>query len=259
MDNIKSERDKLQGETSRLKDAQLRLASLMETKRQSQSERQEQLEEVRKAAAEISRNVTDLSELITKLDKAVADNTGLGAYEKQVAAAPVARAAVPAPVSVPALAPAPGPSSPVQPQPVAIEPPAGTKPDVPVVVAALPKAINPTIELAPQGGGLSANPSRLMPAIPFHQAKGHLPLPAQGRRVISFGERMPSGGTSKGIVVETRQGAQITAPCDGWVLYASDFLFVRTTLDHQRRQWLPCGTCRFVADRCATRSIRAGG
>ncbi len=92
-----------------------------------------------------------------------------------------------------------------------------------MVVAALPRTSNPAIELAPQGGALSANPSRLMPAIPFHQARGHLPLPAQGKRVIAFGERMPSGGASKGMVIETRFSAQITAPCDGWVLYASEF------------------------------------
>ena len=70
---------------------------------------------------------------------------------------------------------------------------------------------------------MSANQSRLEPAIPFHLAKGQLPLPAQGTRRVAFGERMPSGISSKGAVFETRQGAQITAPCDGWVLYADEF------------------------------------
>lgn len=219
MGDIKSERDKLASETGRLKDAQLRLASLMETKRQTLSERQEQLEEVRKAAAEISKNVTDLSELITRLDKTVADNTSLGAYEKQTAAQPA-----PAPVGVTPTV--------VATVPIAVPAPvAGPRPTdapkadqaAPVVVATLPKTNNPAFEIAPQGGALSANPSRLMPAIPFHLAKGHLPLPAQGKRVHSFGERMPSGSVSKGIVIETRYSAQITAPCDGWVLYASEF------------------------------------
>ncbi len=211
MGDIKSERDKLATETGRLKDAQLRLASLMETKRQTLSERQEQLDEVRKAAAEISKNVTDLSELITKLDKTVADNTSLGAYEKQAAvqAAVPPAAVVPAPITTPA-------------PPAVVAAPKADQ-SAPVVVAALPKTSNPAFEIAPQGGSLSANPSRLMPAIPFHQAKGHLPLPAQGKRVHSFGERMPSGSVSKGIVIETRYSAQITAPCDGWVLYASEF------------------------------------
>jgi murein hydrolase activator len=219
MAEIKGERDKLVAETSRLKDGQLRLASLMETKRQTLSESQEQLEEVRKAAAEISKNVTDLSELISKLDRAVAENTDLGAYEKQAAAQPApptaAAAAITAPVPVPNSAPPATATPPEGPAPPKAEPK--------TVVAALPKAANPTIELAPQGGALAANPSRLMPAVPFHLAKGHLPMPAQGKRVIGFGERMPSGGASKGAVFETRHGAQITAPCDGWVLYASEF------------------------------------
>ena len=217
MSDIKHERDKLESETTRLKDAQLRLASLMEVKRQTLSERQEQLEEVRKAAGEISKNVTDLSELITKLDRAVASNTSLGAYEKQTAAAS-------APLT--AANETPGASAPS----AAVDPAVGKaaeftagKVEPNIVVAALPKMQNPPYELAPQGGAMAANPSRLMPAIPFHQARGQLPLPAQGKRVITFGEKMPSGGASKGLVMETRHSAQITAPCDGWVLYASEF------------------------------------
>ena len=212
MGDIKGERDKLETETGRLKVAQLRLASLMETKRQTLSERQEQLEEVRKAAAEISKSVTDLSELITKLDKTVADNTSLGAYEKQAAVQVAAAGVAPAPAAT-IVSPIPAAS--------AATPRSEQAP--PMVVAALPKTNNPAFEIAPQGGSLSANPSRLMPAIPFHLAKGHLPLPAQGKRVHSFGERMPSGSVSKGMVIETRYSAQITAPCDGWVLYASEF------------------------------------
>ena len=215
MADIKAEREKFETETNRLKDGQLRLASLMEVKRQTLSERQEQLDEVRKAAAEISKNVTDLAELITRLDKTVADNTTLGAYEKQAALAPE-------PPSTPRPAGTAGgePTSIAAGKPVEVTPAAG---DQKIVIAALPKMQSPSFELSPQGGAMSANPSRLMPAIPFHQARGQLPMPAQGKRVISFGEKMPSGSASKGLVMETRHGAQITAPCDGWVLYASEF------------------------------------
>lgn len=227
MSDIKGERDKLESETTRLKDAQLRLASLMEVKRQTLSERQEQLADVRKAAGEISKSVTDLSELITKLDRAVADNTSLGAYEKQAAAAaaPLTEPAPQAATSMAAVAPPPASTTTPVAEPAtvpAIEVPVN-KVEPKIIVAALPKTQSPSFELAPQGGVMSANPSRLMPAIPFHQARGQLPLPAQGKRVITFGEKMPSGGASKGLVMETRQGAQITAPCDGWVLYASEF------------------------------------
>ena len=69
----------------------MRLAALQETKRQSLAERQAELAQVRQAAAEITKSVADLSELIAKLDKEVPDRTGLGAYEKEIAAAAPAR------------------------------------------------------------------------------------------------------------------------------------------------------------------------
>ena len=78
MTGIRTEGDKLRAETTRLNEARTRLASLQETKRQSLSDRQQELENVRKAAADIARSVSDLSDLISKLDKEVADKTGLG-------------------------------------------------------------------------------------------------------------------------------------------------------------------------------------
>ena len=59
--------------------------------------------------------------------------------------------------------------------------------------------------------------------MPFEKAKARLPLPAHGRRVLAFGEKTQYGSQSKGIVLETRQRAQVTAPCDGWVVYAGEF------------------------------------
>ena len=50
-----------------------------------------------------------------------------------------------------------------------------------------------------------------------------MPLPAQGRKLIAFGDKTQFGSTSKGIVLETRAGATITSPCDGWVVYAGEF------------------------------------
>lgn len=46
---------------------------------------------------------------------------------------------------------------------------------------------------------------------------------AQGRQVLSFGEKTQYGGESKGLVLETRYGAQVTSPCDGWIEYAGEF------------------------------------
>ena len=80
------------------------------------------------------------------------------------------------------------------------------------------------IELAPSGASLiPGNTGRIKPAIPFASAHGKLPLPAQGRRALAFGDKTQYGGQSKGVVIETRYAAQVTSPCDGWVVYAGEF------------------------------------
>jgi murein hydrolase activator len=218
MGDIKTERDKLESETGRLKDAQLRLAALMETKRQTLSQRQDQLDGVRKAAAEISKSVEDLAELITKLDKTVADRTTLGAYDRELAKVDLDKVPVPPPVTKPVIEVVPPSKLPD----VAKVPGPKTEPEV--KVAALPplKPAQPGFELAPRAGGaFTAGP--MQPKVPFHLAKGALPLPAQGKRVISFGERLPSGKTAQGSLIETRHSAQVTSPSDGWVAYAGEF------------------------------------
>jgi septal ring factor EnvC (AmiA/AmiB activator) len=68
-----------------------------------------------------------------------------------------------------------------------------------------------------------SDPGRLVPAIAFASAKGRLPLPVNGVRVKEFGTPDGVGGTEKGLTVAARAGAQITAPCDGWVVYAGPF------------------------------------
>lgn len=67
------------------------------------------------------------------------------------------------------------------------------------------------------------DPGRLMPAIAFAAARGHLPFPVNGVRIRDFGAADGLGGTEKGLLVATRPGAQVTAPCDGWVVYAGPF------------------------------------
>jgi septal ring factor EnvC (AmiA/AmiB activator) len=80
------------------------------------------------------------------------------------------------------------------------------------------------IELKPESTRVAfASPDRLKPALPFETAKGTLRLPAQGRRVKSFGDAAPTGSTLKGIALQTRGEARITAPADGWVVYAGEF------------------------------------
>ena len=67
------------------------------------------------------------------------------------------------------------------------------------------------------------DPGRLSPAIAFASAKGALPLPINGIKIREFGASDGLGGTEKGLSVASRAAAQVTAPCDGWVVYAGPF------------------------------------
>jgi murein hydrolase activator len=199
MTSIREESDKLRRETARLNDARLRLAGAQEEKRLSLAERQAELAQVRQAAAEITRNVADLGELIAKLDKEVQDKTGLGAYEREVAAIP--------------------PAAPASPEQAAAD-----AKSAPNAIAGTAEAPGSSVVLAPAGDRLAMlTPGRIKPAIPFGDAKGLLPLPAQGRRVLTFGEKTQYGSQSKGLVLETRHGGQVVSPSDGWIVYAGEF------------------------------------
>jgi septal ring factor EnvC (AmiA/AmiB activator) len=67
------------------------------------------------------------------------------------------------------------------------------------------------------------DPGRISPAVAFASAKGLLPLPVKGTRIKEFGTSDGLGGTEKGLSLAARAGTQITAPCDGWVVYAGAF------------------------------------
>jgi septal ring factor EnvC (AmiA/AmiB activator) len=74
-----------------------------------------------------------------------------------------------------------------------------------------------------RGSGDNAGAGRLAPAVAFASAHGMLPLPVNGVRMRQFGEPDGHGGTEKGLLMATRSRAQVTAPCDGWVVYAGTF------------------------------------
>ncbi len=67
------------------------------------------------------------------------------------------------------------------------------------------------------------DPGRLTPAMAFVATRGHLRLPVNGVKIRDFGASDGLGGTQKGLSIAARAGAQITAPCDGWVVYAGPF------------------------------------
>jgi septal ring factor EnvC (AmiA/AmiB activator) len=71
--------------------------------------------------------------------------------------------------------------------------------------------------------GALKDPARLSPAIAFAAAKGLFAYPVNGTRIRDFGGSDGSGGVEKGISLATRPGAQVTTPCDGWVVYAGPF------------------------------------
>ncbi|HYL33641.1 MAG TPA: peptidoglycan DD-metalloendopeptidase family protein [Stellaceae bacterium] len=79
-----------------------------------------------------------------------------------------------------------------------------------------PLAVTAAEPVRPPGGA----PSNIRPVA---QAKGRFAVPATGLLVTRFGETEPGGMTSKGVIFETRAGAQVVAPFDGRVVYAGPF------------------------------------
>lgn len=146
------------------------IGQLLAQKRERLQKNQERVENLKVASTRHSRAVTDLGDLLKRLDAEVANRSNLAAYEAEL------------------------------------------------------KQLGPAIELKPAVKQTAfIQPGRLKPAIPFEKAKGLLPLPAQGKRLKSFGTRDEAGGKSEGVSIETRGEGQITSPSDGWVIYAGQF------------------------------------
>ena len=70
---------------------------------------------------------------------------------------------------------------------------------------------------------LLKSPNRTSPAIAFASAKGLFKFPVNGAKIRDFGGSDGAGGIEKGISLASRPGAQVTTPCDGWVVYAGPF------------------------------------
>jgi septal ring factor EnvC (AmiA/AmiB activator) len=67
------------------------------------------------------------------------------------------------------------------------------------------------------------DPGRLAPAVAFASLRGQVPVPVNGVKLKEFGAPDGNGGAEKGLSIATRAGAQVTAPADGWVVYAGSF------------------------------------
>lgn len=67
------------------------------------------------------------------------------------------------------------------------------------------------------------DPARLAPAISFAETKGLLSLPAAGAVTKAFGAPDGFGGAEKGLSLETRPNAVVSAPADGWIAYSGAY------------------------------------
>jgi septal ring factor EnvC (AmiA/AmiB activator) len=67
------------------------------------------------------------------------------------------------------------------------------------------------------------DPARLSPAVAFASLRGQVPIPVNGVKLKEFGAPDANGGQERGLSIATRTGAQVTAPADGWVVYAGTF------------------------------------
>lgn len=99
------------------------------------------------------------------------------------------------------------------------------------LIGKLEQALDPAVREAREAArsdqrpALSAyrDPGRLAPAVAFASIRGRVPIPVNGVKLKAFGAPDGNGGVEKGISIATRAGAQVTAPADGWVVFAGAF------------------------------------
>ena len=183
---IRDQRDAQKHETDRIVAERAALDKLLEEKRRATAQGEAELADIKRVAADQAQAVTDLNDLIDHLDEQIA-KVEIAQYDAEVAAERALRA---------------------REQQQALATPDNER----------------VVEIKPASTRLAfASPDRLKPALPFEAAKGTLRLPAQGKRVRAFGDADAAGSTLKGISLRTRGEARITAPADGWVVYAGEF------------------------------------
>ncbi len=183
---IREQRDTEKSEADRLAQEQARIDQLLAEKKTKLAQSEAELSTVRGAAEQQATAVTELNDLITRLDQQIA-KAEVAQYDAEVAAEQALRA---------------------REQSQALATPANET----------------LVEIKPDQTKLAfASPDRMKPAVPFDTAKGTLPLPAQGKRLKRFGDPDDAGGTVRGVSLQTRGQARITAPADGWVVYAGEF------------------------------------
>ncbi len=184
--SIRERRDEQKHEADRLAAEQGRLDRLLGEKKSKLAQGEAELVQVRQSTQQLSLEATNLNELIERLDVQIS-RAEVAQYDAEIAAEKALRARLQQ------------------------------------EVMATPANEN-VVEIKPDSTKVAfASPDRLKPAMPFDLAKGTLRLPAQGRRLKNFGDTDAAGAPLKGISLQTREEARITAPADGWVVYAGPF------------------------------------
>jgi len=86
-----------------------------------------------------------------------------------------------------------------------------------------PQAARSAQELAALASAAFKDPARLQPKIAFSDARGLLSLPASGEISKAFGSPDGYGGSERGITIAAGPESLVTAPSDGWVLFAGPY------------------------------------
>lgn len=181
--DIAARRQEIATAASRLDDQRAKLSALVEEKARLRDRTEAEKKAAARKAAALAEDASSLRDLLARLEE---ERKKREAEAKRLAALAVAKPDRPAP---------------------AVEP--GKKPDAPAAQA-------PHVETKPQVAALP-------PARPLEDMRGAMPMPARGRLVTRYGAPDDVGGSSKGIVVETRPAAQVVAPGDGTVAFAGPF------------------------------------
>jgi len=185
--DIEQEQARLHKDMAALHEERGRVTALGEERRRRQDEAEQALVAARKEAAALGREAGNLSELIAAAEQKL-DQAARAALEAEKAKAKEMQA------KMQAEAEAKGAET------ESADPKSGE-----VRLSAL------------------HDPGRMTPAVAFAKTRGHLPLPVNGARVREFGAKDGLGGTERGLTIVTRAGAQVTSPCDGWIVYAGPF------------------------------------
>jgi len=192
-ESIAAEHSKLAEERDRIRTERNRLTALVDERQRLQMTKKEQLTRENAQAVEISRQVSDLQALIEKAEREV-QSSKRAALLAERDAAEKARLA-----ERDAAEKARRDAAAVKKNPSTSPPIFGNRPDP-----------------------ATFDPARTRPALAFASAKGLLRIPVNGTRLRNYGASS-SGGVEKGDSLTTAAGAQVTAPCDSWVIYAGPY------------------------------------